>query len=568
MAPGDHTSARGAVPNRPTTLVDYLAIVWRRKWIIIALPLVAGFVAFQMAEGDVPSYRAEALVLLNRTNVVSGVTNTQDPAVFDSTRFLTTQANIARSPIVAARVAAAAGVPRLTPEGVLGSSRVTPEIDSDLLEFSVSSANPNVAVLIANAYAREFTKFKTELDTVRINNALREIRARLSALEARGQKDGAAYQTLTQYQSQLMISRLLLTNSASVLQPADGATEIGADPERNLMAGLLLGLVFALGLAFLAEALDRRVRTEEELETVLTLPLLGRVARPPRELENKKRLVTLVEPLGPHSEAFRRLRTSIDFVNLERRARTIMFTSAVPREGKSTTAANIAIAYARTGRRVALVDLDVRLPLLHTFFGVRTDRGIADVVVGDETLDQALQRIVLPAAGSVPPAAGNGRPAMSSSPPWSPWPRDIAASSPRAPSSGRADTENALYLLPCGKIPPAHAEFLESEQVLAVLDELRERFELVFVDAPPLLAAGDAMILSTKVDAMVVVTHLGIRRPFLHEFARQLENCPAARLGYILTGVPRGDGYGYGYGYGAHPSDVDPKPTEPRWERV
>ena len=151
MGPGDHTLAREVVPNRPRTLADYLAILWRRKWIIIALPLVAGFVAFQMTQGQVPSYRAEALVLLNRANVVTGITDTEDPTAVDSTRFLATQASIARSPRLAARVAAAARVRGLTPDAVLESSSVRPRLDSDLLSFSVSSSKPNVAVLIADA---------------------------------------------------------------------------------------------------------------------------------------------------------------------------------------------------------------------------------------------------------------------------------------------------------------------------------------------------------------------------------------------------------------------------------
>jgi Mrp family chromosome partitioning ATPase len=505
------------------------------------------------------------LVLLTRENVVTGVTDTQDPAVFDSRRFLTTQANVAGSPRLASRVAAAAEVPGLTPGAALAATSVAPQVDSDLLEFSVSWPTANDAVVIANTYAREYTRFKAELDTARINSALREIRTRMRSLEARGQADGVAYQTLAQYQNQLIIGRFLTGNSASVLQPAETAGEIRADPLRNVAAAGLLGLVLALGLVFLAEALDRRVRTEEELEAVLALPLLGRVSRPPRSLQNENRLVMLADPFGPHSEAFRKLRTNIEFVNLERRARTIMFTSALPREGKSTTAANLAVAFARTGRRVALVDLDVRLPLLHTFFNVRDNHGIAEVVVGDETLDQALQRIVLPAAGSASPATGNGRPVR---PRWSPSHRDSAAPSLRAPLNGRSDADSVLHLLPCGTIPPAHAEFLENERVLAVLEELQERFEIVLVDAPPLLAVGDAMTLSTKVDAMVVVTHVGIRRPFLHELARQLENCPAAPLGFILTGVPQSDGYGYGYGYRGHPADVDPKTAERNPQRV
>lgn len=561
MALIDHTL--GTEPPPPKTLADYLAIFWRRKWIIIALPLAAGVVAFAITERGVPSYRADALVLLNRADVVSGVTNTQDPTVFDSTRFLQTQANVARSPKLATRVAAAAGVRGLTAGAVLGASSVTPETDSDLLRFSVTGASATNAVAIANAYATEFTKFKTELDTLRVDNALREIRSRLRGLEARGQSDGTAYQTLTQYQSQLMIGRLLLTDSASVLEPAAGAAEVGSSPQRNLVAAALLGLVLAMGIVLLAETLDRRVRTEEELEATLELPLLGRVPEPPQKLQKRKRLVMLAEPMGSHSEAFRRLRTNIEFVNLERRAKTIMFTSAAPQEGKSTTIANVAVAFARAGRRVALVDLDVRLPSQHLLFGVRPYHGIAEVVLGEDTLERAMQRIVLPGVDTVVDPADNGSRPSPANARWTPVSASRGAVSPlRRPTNGRADSESILHLLVGGRVPPAHGEFLNDERITAVLENLGENFDLVLVDAPPLLAVGDAMALSAKVDAIVVVTHFGIRRPVLNELARQLDSCRASRLGFILTGAPESEGYGYGYGYGSSVSQPYPDTAE------
>jgi capsular polysaccharide biosynthesis protein len=545
--------------DNPLTLADYLSILWRRKWILVALPLVAGIVAYAITDNGTPAYQANALVLLNRADVVSGVTNTQDPAVFDSTRFLTTQANIARSPALANRVADASDIPGLTAGAVLGSSTVTPEPDSDLLRFSVSTPNPDAAVRIANTYATEFTKFKTELDTVRVDNALREIRSRLRSLEARGQSEGAAYQALTQYQSQLMIGRLLLTDSASVLEPAAGASEIGATPQRNMIAGVLLGLVLALGIAFVAEALDRRVRTEDEIEEALGLPLLGRVARPPHHVQKTNRPVMLVEPLSAYSETFRRLRTNIEFVNTERRARTIMITSAVPKEGKSTTAANIAIAFARAGSRVALVDLDVRLPTQHTLFGVRPDHGIAEIVLNDEPLERALQRIALPPLERTLEATGNGRRvAPPTSARWSPTTLPKRPSlSLSTPASGRPEADTFLHLLVGGRVPRAHGEFLHDERITSILRELGESFDIVLVDSPPLLAVGDAMALSAKVDAIVVVTHLGIRRPVLDELSRQLQNCPATPLGFVVTGVAQPDGYGYGYGYGATVSQLE-----------
>ena len=120
---------------------------------------------------------------------------------------------------------------------------------------------------------------------------------------------------------------------------------------------------------------------------------------------------------------------------------------------------------------------------------------------------------------------------------------------PGDPTNGRASLESVLSVLPAGSIPPAADEFLESEGVSTVLDELSERYDVVLVDTPPLLAVGDVMTLSAKVDAILVVTRLGIYRRQLEELARQLHNCRAPVLGFVLTGAPHGDSYSYGYGY-------------------
>jgi Mrp family chromosome partitioning ATPase len=264
----------------------------------------------------------------------------------------------------------------------------------------------------------------------------------------------------------------------------------------------------------------------------------------------------LAEPYGAHSEAFRRLRTNIEFVNSERGARTIMFTSAVPKEGKSTTIANVAIAFARTGQRVVLADLDVRLPTQHLLFGVRPDHGMAEILLNAEPVERAIQRIALPAAGRDLEPTGNGRRGGAGSR-WSPTtvPRRPGLSLTRPP--GPSESDVFLHLLVGGRVPRAHGEFLNNERISSVLQELSENFDVVLVDAPPLLAVGDAMALSAKVDAIVVVTQLGIRRPVLGELARQLQNCRATPLGLVVSGVAQPDGYGYGYGYGAPVSQLE-----------
>jgi Mrp family chromosome partitioning ATPase/capsular polysaccharide biosynthesis protein len=540
-----------AFANRPATLADYAAILRRRKWIVVALPLVAAISAYAVSATQSSLYRASAKVLVNRTSIVSAIANVSDPSIGDPTRFLATQASVARSPVLAARVVRAAHVPGVTAGDLLGASSVNPEANADLLDVSVSWSNADAATRLTNAYARGYTKYKTELDTQRIDDALATLAERIKTLKAAGTAGDSSVSTLLQYQSQLETIGTLLANNTSVLKPADGAAKVRPKPLSRAILGGLLGIVLGIALAFLAEALDRRVRSEEELEGALELPLLGRVPGPPRHLADVNELVMIAEPESIEAESIRRLKTSIEFLNLDRGARTIMVTSAVPREGKSTTIANLAIAFARSGRRVALVDLDIRRPFLHRFFHTGVGLGITDIVTGSETVAGALRPLAIP---------GGAFPMVKPSPNGK---RSRTATGLGEPPEGQA----ILSLLPAGTVPSTGSEslsdFLESEQVASILSELSEQFDLVLVDTPPLLAVGDAMALTAKVDAVVVVLHAGVQRPLVHELARQLQSSQAPALGFVLTGVTPG-GEGYGYGYDAYVYGAPRKKTERR----
>jgi succinoglycan biosynthesis transport protein ExoP len=535
-----------AFANRPTTLADYITILRRRKWIILALPVIAAVSAYAVSDTQSALYRATAEVLVNRSSIVTAISGVSDPALGDPLRFLTTEASIARSPELASRVAAAGGVPGLTAGAVLGASSITARADADLLDISVSWSDPAGAARIANAYALEFTRYKSELDTQKITVALQTLKTRIKALQAQGQTASASYSILVQQQSQLETIGTLLANNTSVLQPAGGGAKVRPRPRHSAILGGLLGALFGFGLAFLAEALDRRVRSESEIEATLGLPLIGRVPAPARHLRDANGLVMLAEPTGPNAESFRKLKTSIEFLNLDRGARTIMVTSALPREGKSTTIANLAVAFARAGRTVSLVDLDLRRPFLHSFFYRGAERGISDVVVGTEKLQGALRPIALPAVPSAGAPSSNG-----------------SRSRNGLNLDGAGDARAILNLLPSGTAPPSGADavvrLLENEKLNAVLADLAAQSDLVLVDAPPLLAVDDAMFLTAKVDAVIVVLHAGIQRPLLKELARQLEASRAPALGFILTGVTEADGYGYGYGYGPYSYDVPTK---------
>jgi len=511
---------------------------------IIGLPILAALVAYVASTTQSSVYRAKADVLINLSSAAAASTGTSDPSNGDPLRFLTTQASIARSPELALRVvraARAAGAPAMSPGGFLGESSAEPRIDANILNLSVSDPNPADAVTLVSVYAREFTSFKKEVDTANINDALRENEQQLKLLRDQGLTGSATYDKLLEKNIDLRTDGPLLADNTKVLQVDEGATKVRPTPRRNALIGALLGAFLGLGLAFLAEALDKRVRSEHEIEEALGLPLLGRLPRPSRRLRNTNTLVMLAEPRSVHAETFRRLRTGLEFVNFGRPARTIMITSAGPREGKSTTVANLAVALARAGRRVALVDLDLRRPFLHTFFGVRHDHGFTDVVVGRVDLAEAVRPVALTTEEAREIQRDNGR---------------RIGLEEHSGSNGRSNTSSVMHLLPSGTIPPSADEFLERGRVSSVLEELSSQFDVVLVDAPPLLAVGDVMTLSTMVDAIVVVTHLSIHRRQLHELARQLQNCRAAILGCVITGVSHGDSYSYGYGYDPHVYDA------------
>jgi capsular exopolysaccharide synthesis family protein len=357
-----------------------------------------------------------------------------------------------------------------------------------------------------------------------LKQALSDVSARLKALRASGQTKSALYLSLADKQQQLRTLELLQTPS-KLVRPATGAAKISPTPVRNGILGLMGGILLGISVAFLLELLDRRIRSEDEIERKLRLPLLARIPPPPRSARGENGLIMLNDPKSIYAEPFRRLRTNLEFVTADMHARTILVTSSVAGEGKSTTVANLAVAAARAGRRVVVVDLDLRRPTLHESFGVSQHPGATNVALGTVQLKDALRRIRLHESGPRPPAQVNGY-------------------------SGEA----MLEFLPAGTLPPNPGEFLGTSGIGELLAALTERADMVFIDAAPLLAVGDTLPLGARVDGIVVVTQFGvISRPMLNDLARELQTLPTHKLGYVLTGADATGIYGYGYDY-AHPT--------------
>ena len=294
---------------------------------------------------------------------------------------------------------------------------------------------------------------------------------------------------------------------------------------------------------------------------MLGLPLLARVPGPPRERQEADALATLAEPESAEAKAFRLLAANLDLHDLRRAAPVLIVASPVESESTSTTVANLGIALARSGRRVALVDLDLRRPALHRSFDLWRP-GVAEVLLGHVRLEDAVTPISLRAADATNQGvdgseAIGGWPSAAS-------PDELLAAAERGIRERRPDLlrdvarriaaaprEERLEVLSAGALAADPGPLLESDLLSDLLDDMRDRAELVLVGSPPLLDRVDTgAALDIRADAVLVVVDLDIvTRPMIAELRRVLAGWPAEKLGFVLTGAEREEPYGYGRDY-------------------
>jgi tyrosine-protein kinase len=516
-APERRVSLRGeyeATRTDDVTFGDYLDVVRRHRWFIllVAILLVIPTVIFTTLQHS--KYTATAQVIQLGTSRTTGLDSNEIE------RRAQTDASLARIPSLAEDVLKATGA-QGSADDFLAKSSVKATPSSDVLIFTVRDDDPGLAVSLVNAYARAFVTYRTEVGhaaLTRAKLALEEsIQQTETALtEAKAQADGAPSaeaSVLSQRYASLLDQqqRLLSTEAADlsnlVVVPASRAVRLGPQTLRNGVLALAFGLLLGTILAFVREANDSRIRTAEEVSEQLGLPLLGRIPTP-WQTGSQRRLIMLDQPRSPDAEPFRIVRTNIDFANRPFGACTIMMASAAGEDGHTTVLANLGIAFARAGRRVTLVDLDLRNPSLADLFGLPGSPGITDLVTKRARLTQALLKV--------------------------PFDDEETESETEGGWSGRG----TLSVLPAGTKPPDPGDFVGMQPLASLLHQLGERVDLVLIDSPPLLDFGDAVALSANVDAIIVVVALGaISRPAGEELRRILDVCPAPKLGYILTAV-------------------------------
>jgi receptor protein-tyrosine kinase len=510
--------------------LDQLLLVIRRRWRMLLLCVVlvtAAAVGF--SELQQKQYTASASLLFRDTQFDQELFGANfTPSVVDPTQQQATNIDLASLPIVAARTTAALHLPG----GVVSSEASISAVgQANLAQISVTDPDPARAARIANTYVQQYVLYRQQADRSKITGAQILVQHEIAALPP-AQRFSSVGQSLQNRANQLRVLAALQTGNAEVAQPASVPTGPSSpNTKRNGILGLMLGLLLGVGLVFVAERLDRRIRDESELEGIYGVPLLGTVPESP-----SYQLAGTEEMPPAEREAFALLRARLRYFNVDREVRTILTSSAIPGEGKTTVALNLAIAEATAGNtKVVLVEADLRRPNLAQRLRLSLAPGLAEALSHNAGLETVLQEARLPRH-----AAENG-------------------SAPR------------ITVITAGAIPPNPGELLESRAMIDLLTTLSERFDLVIIDSPPTSVVSDAIPLMRLVNGVVIVSRIDqTARDAARHLREQLVKLNAPTLGVVANAMPARGRRPYGYGYGYYEQGDLAVPTvrpEPESER-
>jgi capsular exopolysaccharide synthesis family protein len=352
-------------------------------------------------------------------------------------------------------------------------------------------------------------------------------------LKREAESNRALYESLNQKVKEASVTSNLKLSNITMVDPARVPSSPSSPNARgNLTFGLLFGMMGGLGVALLLEALDNTVRTTEQVEEITSLPALGMVplslsAKPERasggtalttlSIQQPKQpagLVALTRPRSQMAEAYRALRTSILLSAAGRTPQTILLTSALPQEGKTTTSVNTAIVLAQKGSRVLLIDADMRRPSVHKVFGLRTRHGLSSVLSGAQKLE------------------------------------DCVAPAPGVPN---------LDVLSAGTQPPNPAELLGSNSMRDLLEQWKEQYDFIVVDTPPVLSVTDAVLLSAWMDAIILVIRSGkTTKDALRRVRDLFRKVNLRLLGVVVNAVDMQSAEARYYGYYGYGNEKDP----------
>jgi polysaccharide biosynthesis transport protein len=457
-----------------------LRVLRRRKFVILAALISVPLFAFLYSSSQTEEYTASATLLFEN-----------EVETLDASREAATNEALAALPAVAAKAAKDLN-------GDLGEVLGAVEVsaaneNANVTTISATNPSPQRAAEIANAYSEAYIDFRREADRAQFKEAIAVLEARLDELppnEAEGEKGDLLREEL----SQLEVEDALQTGKVSTVQEA-GPPSSPSVPKtkRNVLLGIVFGLVFGLGLAAVIERLDRHVRSIEELEELFGLPIIARIPRS-KSFRNASTEHML---LAPEAETFRTLRTNLRYLNINRDLSSLLIASPEPNDGKSTVARGLAGAMVEMGDEVVLIEADLRKESSFRYGAGYIPVGLSSVLAG-APLDEALMQVPV--------------------------------------SRGGPEGDRTMTVLPSGPVPPNPSELLESEQMRELLAELSKRFDMVVIDSPAIGVVSDAMALVPLVSAILAVGGIGkTTREGATGFVEQLDLTGNRPLGLVAT---------------------------------
>ena len=506
-------------PTPPEATVDireFMSKVGRHKWLIIAVAAFMIVLAAIYSYSRPSVYQATAQFLVRPTLVQPLQANPFDTVSMPTEMQLVTSAQVANI---------ARGTIGGTLQDVLDSVSVSNPANTQILDISYSAHTPQAAQAGAQAFAEAYQTFKHDQALGTIKSYSDTIRAQIADLDgqiaslntqiAASAAGSPEEQSLTEERNSLDTARLASQNQlATVATLSSDPGQVVEDAQRptspvspkhklDLALGLLLGLVAGVVLASLRDQARDRIQDPPLVARSLGAPILGSIPRAHRLHVGSAHLASVDEPRGLAAEAYRTFRTNFLAVCKESKAKTILVTSARPGEGKTSTAANLAVALAQAGRSVVLVSADLRNPRIHAVFGVGNEQGLGQVLEGTLPLDEAIVETDLP----------------------------------------------DLHILPSGPVAAIDepVELLQSDRMDEVLQECC-RSDFVIIDAPPIFPVADSLVLADLVDGVLFVTDAqSSTQASVAQSRRQIQQVGGRIVGGLLNRVPSSwseSGYG------------------------
>lgn len=514
-------------------LKRYTTVLWHWAWLIVLGTVLGAGMAYLSSRLTTPVYAASTTLLVNEAP--SDGKTADYSAILTSERLARTYSEMMTKQPVLDEVAKDLN---LTEPIDLRKVRFTVSLvrDTQLMVLQVESENPQLATDLAGAipvafsrknaavqterYADSKANLTKEIDTLKEQIATKQAEINAIGVPATPAKESemARLQTeMTQLRQSLTyllqsfenirLAEAQSTSNIVIVEPPVLPTlPVRPRTLQNTVLGALIGFMLSVGVVFLIEYLDDHVRSPEQIDKTLKLPVVGLIAKMGSGDTGKSRLLAIREPRSPIVEAFRSLRTNIQFAGVDQPIRTLLVTSAGPSEGKSTVVANLAVVMAQAGLKVVVLDCDLRRPSQHKQFDLANRVGLTDVLLRDPNQ-------------------------------WA----DITM----------ATGVQNLAVVASGALPPNPSEILGSKRMRQLLEHLKQSYDMIIVDAPPLLPVTDALVLSSMTDGALMVIDYGSTRigEAVHG-KQQLDQAGAHIVGVVMNKIPTGRrGYAYYYYY-------------------